>query len=77
MSKSSRKKNLYRVKIKYIIKRSNLKYYYNIVVKYKGRMEIIKLYLRSQFAVAISKEYNIKGRYEYNGNALKTYSLEF
>lgn len=38
-------------------------------------MEIIKLYLRSQFALAISKEYNIKGRYEYNGNALKTYLL--
>jgi len=76
MSKSSRKKDLYRVKIKYIIKRSNLKYYY-IVVKYKGWMEIIKLYLRSQFALAISKEYNVKGRYEYNGNTLKIYSLEF
>jgi len=75
MSKSSRTKRFVQCKNKIHNQRSNLKYYYNIVVKYKGRLEIIKLYLRSQFAVAISKEYNIKGRYEYN--ALKTYSLEF
>lgn len=35
---------------------------------------MIKFYLRSQFTVPITKEYNTKRRYEYN--ALKTYSLE-